>query len=71
MGHFLPIKEQGHNIYAVVDFKVVDMEVNFGVGYGLTPGSDRWMTKMILSWDLDFGQTESKPTSPPRKMLNR
>jgi hypothetical protein len=59
IGHILPLKEQGHNIFGVVDFKVADVEVNFGVGYGLTEGSDRWMAKMILSKDLDFGEPKS------------
>jgi hypothetical protein len=50
--HFLPLKEQAHNIYGVVDFKVGFWDVNFGVGYGLTPGSDRLMTKLIVGTDL-------------------
>jgi opacity protein-like surface antigen len=53
LAHFLPFKEQGHNIYAVVDFKIGRFDIDFGIGYGLTkPGSDRWMTKMIISTDL-------------------
>ena len=49
IGNLLPFSEQGHNLYGVVDFKVADVEVNFGIGYGFTEGSDRWMAKMILS----------------------
>jgi hypothetical protein len=51
--HFLPLKEQEHNIYGVVDFKVGVWDVNFGVGYGLTPGSDRLMTKLIVGTDVN------------------
>lgn len=51
--HFLPLKEQEHNIYGVVDFKVGVFDVNFGVGYGLTPGSDRVMTKLIVGTELN------------------
>jgi hypothetical protein len=51
--HFLPLKEQEHNLYGVVDFKVGDWDVNFGIGRGLTPGSDRWMTKLIVGTDLN------------------
>lgn len=72
IGHWLPVKEQGHNIYGVVDFKVADIEVNFGVGYGLTQGSDRWMTKMILTKDLEPG--DSKPNGSNRsvkKVVNK
>ena len=69
IGSFLPLKEQGHNIYGVVDFKVADVEVNFGVGYGLTQGSDRWMTKLILSKDIDSGENERKSNGSARKVI--
>jgi hypothetical protein len=57
IGNFLPFGEQQHNIYGVVDFKVGRFEVNFGVGYGLTGGSDRWMTKLIIGTDLNDPNT--------------
>src|SRR5712672_1237596 len=61
IGNFLPLNEQQHNIYGVVDFKVGQFDVNFGVGYGLTGGSDRWMTKLIIGTDLnDPNVTASK-----------
>ena len=53
IGNFLPLAEQQHNIYGVVDFKIGQFDVNFGVGYGLTGGSDRWMTKLIIGTDLN------------------
>jgi hypothetical protein len=53
IGNFLPLAEQQHNIYGVVDFKIGQLDVNFGVGYGLTGGSDRWMTKLIIGTDLN------------------
>ena len=53
IGNFLPLNEQQHNIYGVVDFKIGQFDVNFGVGYGLTGGSDRWMTKLIVGTDLN------------------
>ncbi len=49
-GSFLPFEEQSHQLFAVVDFKVGDVDVDFGLGYGLTPGSDRFMAKTILSY---------------------
>jgi hypothetical protein len=52
---WLPFNEQQHNIYAVVDFKIGRFDVNAGVGYGLTPGSDRLMAKMIIGTDLTEG----------------
>jgi hypothetical protein len=63
--NFLPFNEQQHNIYAVVDFKVGRFDVNAGIGYGLTPGSDRLMAKMIIGTDLTEGES-SKSTQAPR-----
>ncbi len=60
IGHFLPLSEQEHNIYGVVDFKVGRFDVNFGIGYGLTGGSDRLMTKLIIGTDLNDPNTNAK-----------
>lgn len=49
-GRFASPDNQGHNIYAVVDYTVGKFDINFGVGYGMTNGSDRVMTKMILGY---------------------
>jgi hypothetical protein len=51
--HWLPLNEQQHNIFGVVDLKVGVWDVDFGVGYGLTPGSDRLITKLIVGTDLN------------------
>src|SRR6516165_1599175 len=56
--------EQQHNLYAVVDFKIGRFDVNAGVGYGLTPGSDRLMYKMIIGTDL----TEGEPSKSPQAL---
>jgi hypothetical protein len=56
--NWLPFNEQQHNIYAVVDFKIGRFDVNAGVGYGLTPGSDRLMAKMIIGADLTEGASD-------------
>jgi hypothetical protein len=37
-------------IYAVTDFKVGDVDVELGIGYGLTRESDRWVTKAIIGY---------------------
>lgn len=60
IGNFLPFSEQQHNIYGVVDFKVGRFDVNFGVGYGLTGGSDRWLTKLIIGTDLNDPNIKNK-----------
>ena len=64
-----PLNEQQHNIYAVVDFKIGRFDVNAGVGYGLTPGSDRLMYKMIIGTDLNEGASDK--SSEGSKMLRR
>jgi hypothetical protein len=56
--NWLPFNEQQYNIYAVVDFKNGRFDVNAGVGYGLTPGSDRLMAKMIIGTDLTEGTSD-------------
>lgn len=50
IGDFLPTQQQSHQLFAVTDFKagVVDMEL--GLGYGLTPGSDRLVAKAIIGY---------------------
>jgi hypothetical protein len=44
--------EQVHQIYGVIDYKGA-LEVEAGVGFGLTDASDPWTLKMILSYDLN------------------
>ena len=56
--NFSTFNEQQHNLYAVVDFKIGRFDVNAGVGYGLTPGSDRLMYKMIIGTDLTPGVSD-------------
>jgi hypothetical protein len=50
IGNFLKPADQQHTLFAVTDFKVADFDVNFGVGYGLTPASDRWVIKTIVGY---------------------
>ena len=39
--NFLPLQQQSQQLYAVTDFKVKTVDVELGVGYGFTSGSDR------------------------------
>ena len=50
IGNFAKLPDQQHTLFAVTDFKLGDFGVNFGVGYGLTPGSDRWVIKTIVGY---------------------
>ena len=65
----MTLNEQQHNLYAVVDFKIGRFDVNAGVGYGLTPGADRLMAKMIIGTDLTPGV--NRPTEPATKSLRK
>jgi hypothetical protein len=51
-GSFLPFQQQAHQLFGVVDFKIGDVDVDFGLGYGLTSGSDRLIAKTILTYAL-------------------
>jgi hypothetical protein len=50
IGNFARLADQQHTIFAVTDFKVGVFDVDFGVGYGLTPASDRWVVKTIIGY---------------------
>jgi hypothetical protein len=52
-GHFLPLSEQQHSLFGVADFKVGRFDVNAGLGYGMTQGSDRLLAKLIIGMDLN------------------
>ena len=56
--NFSPSSEEQRNLYAIVDFKIGRFDVNAGVGYGLTPDSDRLMHKMIIGTDLNEGVSD-------------
>jgi len=50
IGSFARFADQQHTLFAVTDFKLGDFGVNFGIGYGLTPASDRWVVKTIVGY---------------------
>jgi hypothetical protein len=50
IGNFNKLSQQQHTLFAVTDFKLGDFGVNFGVGHGLTPASDRWVIKTIVGY---------------------
>ena len=59
IGNFAKLADQQHTLFLVTDFKLGVLDVNFGVGYGLTPASDRWVIKTILGYA--FPVPGSKP----------
>jgi hypothetical protein len=50
IGHFGKLADQQHTLFAVTDFKLGIFNVNFGLGYGLTPASDRFVVKSIVGY---------------------
>jgi hypothetical protein len=50
IGNFPKLADQQHTLFAVTDFKVGVIDVDFGVGFGLTPASDRLVIKTILGY---------------------
>jgi hypothetical protein len=40
--------QQQHTLFAVTDFTVLGLDVNFGMGFGLTGSSDGLVTKIII-----------------------
>jgi hypothetical protein len=64
IGNFPKLADQQHALFAVTDFKLGVMDVNFGVGYGLTPSSDRWVIKTILGYAFPVpGNNSSEPAT--------
>jgi hypothetical protein len=50
IGDFLPVQEQSHQVFGVLDFKIEKFDIELGVGYGLTAGSDRLVAKAIIGY---------------------
>jgi hypothetical protein len=50
IGNLAKLADQQHTLFLVTDFKLGVFSVDFGVGYGLTPSSDRWVIKTIIGY---------------------
>jgi hypothetical protein len=48
--HFGPLSEQSQTLYGVIDTEVAGVDVNLGIGRGLTSASDQWIIKLILGF---------------------
>jgi hypothetical protein len=51
--NFVPLHDQFHEVWAVMDHSSRFLDVEAGVGVGLTAGSDRLTFKLMLSRDLN------------------
>jgi hypothetical protein len=67
IGDFLPLREESQQLFAVTDFKVKDVDVELGVGYGFTSGSDRLIVKAIIGYAFPVPGT-SGSGAPPSSM---
>jgi hypothetical protein len=48
IGGFSSAENQKHTLFGVLDFSAFGLDVNFGVGFGLTDSSDKLVTKLII-----------------------
>jgi hypothetical protein len=61
IGHFGKLADQQHTLFAVTDFKLGVFDVDFGLGYGLTPASDRFVVKTSWAMHSPFrGETRQR-----------
>ena len=65
IGDFLPLKQQSQQLFAVTDFKVNKIDMDFGTGFGFTPGSDRFIVKAIFSYAFPVPNNSTEAGSSP------
>ena len=51
--HFLPGNDQFHEVWAVMDHSSKVLNIETGVGVGVTAGADKLTFKLMLSRDLN------------------
>ena len=51
--HFLPVHNQFHEVWAVMDRASKTLSVETGIGFGVTAGADKLTLKLMLSRDLN------------------
>ena len=64
IGDFLSAGQQSQQLFAVTDFKVSQVDVELGAGYGFTPGSDRFVLKAILGYAFPVPGKSNDGNSP-------
>jgi hypothetical protein len=73
VGRFGKASDQQHTLFAVTDFKLGVFDIDFGIGYGLTPSSDRLVVKTIIGYAFPApggspDASERTPTRPVNPM---
>ncbi len=51
--HFEPLNDQFHEVWAVMDHNSKIVNIETGVGFGVTAGADKLTFKLMLSRDLN------------------
>ena len=71
IGNMPKLADQQHTLFLVTDFKLGVVDVDFGVGYGLTSSSDRWVIKTIIGYAFPVpgssssaGERSAGPVNP-------
>jgi hypothetical protein len=62
IGNFAGLADQQHTLFAVTDFRLGVFDVDFGVGCGLTPASDRWVIKTIVGYAFPVPGSNPAPS---------
>ena len=61
--HFLPLNDQFHEVWAVMDHSNKFLNIETGIGFGITSGADKITLKLMLSRDLN---SKAKQTGSPK-----
>jgi hypothetical protein len=62
---FVPLASQEHYVYEVLNvLGIARLEINIGLGEGLTPASDRLVVKAILGYTIEPNAQASRGTRP-------
>jgi hypothetical protein len=66
MAHLAPVREQEHYVYEAVDLLALPhVEVNAGVGQGLTAGSNAFVAKLIVGYSWETAPSPSVARRAP------
>ena len=66
LDQFASVGGQYHMLYGVVDHSTKIVDVEFGVGFGLTPATDKMTIKLMLSRDI-YRPHEARPADPNQR----
>src|SRR3981081_3193827 len=70
IGNFLKPADQQHTLFAVTDFKLDVFSVDIGLGFGLTPASDRFVIKTIVGYAFPVPGGDSTEPASARGPVN-